>query len=195
MRDRKDHEVRVLSGTLRGRVLAYPAGASIRPTMQKTRASVFDSLAGRIRGSVFVDLYAAAGGVGIEALSRGAARAVFVESDATAVAYLRRNLESCGIDPATVSVHQRAVSDFLESGALRDIAPDVIYADPPYDADEIRLLLEFFDRIEYARGALLLVEHRTGALPVENYERLSALRVRRFGQSCVSAIALEGDVE
>jgi hypothetical protein len=57
-------EVRVIAGTLKGRVLLYPAGVGVRPTMQRTKASVFDSLARRIPGSVFVDLYAGAGGVG-----------------------------------------------------------------------------------------------------------------------------------
>jgi 16S rRNA (guanine966-N2)-methyltransferase len=188
----KDHEVRVLAGTLKGRVLVYPAGARVRPTMQRTKASVFDSLGGRVEGGVFVDLYAGAGGVGIEALSRGAARVVFVESDARAIAYLRRNLERCGADPSRAVVRFGAVIDFLESDALRDLGADVVYADPPYEADEIRLLLEFFDGIEYPLDALLLVEHRKGALPVDSYERLGALKVREFGQSCVSYIELGG---
>lgn len=189
----KHQEVRVIAGTLKGRVLLYPAGVRVRPTMQRTKASVFDSLARRIQGSVFVDLYAGAGGVGIEALSRGARGVHFVENDAEAVRCLRENLSRCDVAPGLAEVHAAPVIDFLKSGALRGIGPGVVWADPPYDAGELRVLLEFFAGIEYALDVLLVVEHRREALRLDGLEGLSALEVRRYGQSCVSYIALGGE--
>ena len=186
-------DVRVIAGSLKGRVLRYPADASIRPTMQRTKASVFESLGETIRNAVFVDLYAGAGGIGIEALSRGAGCVHFVEVHRAALASLEANLERCGADPARVVVHAGKVTDFLSSGTLRRIAPDIVYADPPYDAEETRLLLEFFDGIDYPLDTLLVIEHRRGAAPVEKYAKLSVVRVRRFGESCVSYIAVGGN--
>ncbi len=189
---RKHHETRVVAGALKGKAIRYPSTLRLRPTMQRTRVSVFDSLRERMAGGVFVDLYAGAGGVGIEALSQGAACVHFVENDPLALRYLGDNLTRCEIDPLRGVVHPGVVIEFLRGGALRDIDPDVVYADPPYDADEIRLLLEFFDGIEYALAALLVIEHRREALSLDPYRRLVALRRKQFGQSCVSYIALGG---
>jgi 16S rRNA (guanine966-N2)-methyltransferase len=192
MADPRHAEVRVIAGTLKGRMLRYPWGKALRPTMQRTKASVFDSLSSSVAGCVFLDLYAGAGGVGIEALSRGAARVHFVENDAEAVRHLRDNLARCGIGADRGVVHAGTVGAFLHGGALREIAPDIIYADPPYDADEMRVLLEFFDGIEYALDALLVVEHRKDTTSLERFEKLVVVDVRRFGQSYVSYIALGG---
>jgi 16S rRNA (guanine966-N2)-methyltransferase len=193
MPGRKHHETRVIAGTLKGKALRYPGGAKLRPTMQRTKGSVFDSIGDRVVGNVFVDLYAGGGGVGIEALSRGGSRVHFVENDPLALRYLHENLARCGIDPLRGVVHPMAVMEFLRGGALRRFVPNVVYADPPYDADEIRVLLEFFDHIEYALGALLVIEHRRDALTLDPLGRLSVLRRRQFGQSCVSYIALGGN--
>jgi 16S rRNA (guanine(966)-N(2))-methyltransferase RsmD len=160
--------------------------------MQRTKVSVFDSIAGRVVGGVFVDLYAGAGGVGVEALSRGAARVHFVESDPGAVRHLRDNLERCAMGADRAVVHAGAVIDFLRSGALREIGPDIVYADPPYDEGEIRVFLEFFNGIEYALDALLVVEHGRDTAGLDRFERLSVVEIRRFGRSCVSFIALGG---
>lgn len=192
MPGRKHHEIRVLAGTLKGTVLRYPPGSEVRPTMQRTKTSVFDALGERVTDSVFVDLYAGAGGVGMEALSRGAASVHFVESDTEALRYLGENLTRCGADPLRAVVHPGAVIEFLRSGALREIRPDIVYADPPYDAGEIRLLLEFFNVIEYALEALLVIEHRRDAVSLDPFGGLSGVRLKRFGQSCVSYIALGG---
>jgi 16S rRNA (guanine966-N2)-methyltransferase len=185
-------DVRVIAGTLKGRVLRYPAGLTLRPTMQRTKASVFESLGDAVRDAIFVDLYAGAGGVGIEALSRGARSAHFVEDDRAALVSLRENLERCGVEPRRGVVHGERVMDFLAGPFLERIAPDIVYADPPYDADEIRLLLEFFNGIDYPLETLLVVEHRQGAVSLERFERLSVLRIKKFGESCVSYIVVRG---
>ena len=186
-------DVRVLAGTLKGRVLRYPRDATLRPTMQRTKASVFESIREQIHDAVFIDLYAAAGGIGIEALSRGAGCVHFVESDRAALVSLRENLERCGVERQRGIVHSERVMDFLGRDVLRKIAPDIVYADPPYDADEIRLLLEFFNGIDYPLGALLVVEHRRGTVSLETFDKLACLRVKKFGESCVSYIVAGGN--
>ena len=186
-------ETRVVAGALKGRVLTYPRDPSLRPTMQRTKTSVFDSLRHRIEDAVFVDLYAAAGGMGIEASSRGARRVHFVEANGEAVRCLRENLARCGIGPDRAVVHHTAVMEFLRSGALRAIDADITYADPPYDTEETRLLLEFFSSVEYPLKTLLLVEHRKDVVSIDVFDGLASLKTRSFGQSRVSYVVLKGD--
>jgi len=193
MGGRRRLETRVLAGALKGRALSYPRDPHLRPTMQRTKASVFDSLGDRVRGAVFVDLYAGAGGIGIEALSRGATRVHFVENDAGALRCLEENLERCRVDRVRAIVHRGAVAEFLGTGALRDIGPDLIWADPPYEAGETRLLLAFFAAVRYPLKALLLVEHRRDSVPGDGWRGLEVLDTRDFGQSRVTFVQLKGD--
>jgi 16S rRNA (guanine(966)-N(2))-methyltransferase RsmD len=193
MRGIRRLETRVIAGELKGRALAYPRDPSLRPTMQRTKASVFDALGERIRGSVFVDLYAAAGGIGIEALSRGAAGVHFVERNPEALRCLEENLARCRAAPARAVVHRAAVIEFLRGGALLEIDPDVIWADPPYEGEETLLLLEFLGAVRYPVKALLLVEHRRGAVPENRWDGFDVLQTRDFGQSRVTYARLKGD--
>jgi 16S rRNA (guanine966-N2)-methyltransferase len=190
---RRQTETRVIAGDLKGRRLAYPDDPSLRPTMQRAKKSVFDKIEGLVRGAVFVDLYAAAGGIGIEALSRGAASVHFVERDEAALRSLARNLEDCRIAAGRAVVHRRPVMEFCGSGALRDIGPGVIWADPPYETGETRLLLEFFAAVRYPVNALLVIEHRGDSVPAEGWRGLDVLDARDFGQSRVTFVQLKGD--
>lgn len=181
-KQRRYGEIRVLSGVLRGRRLRYPADRGVRPTMQRTKSSVFESLGTRLKSAVFVDLYAGAGGVGIEALSRGATRVYFVERDAKALAFLRENLVACSVQEACYEVYAGDVGRFIQSGALAEARPDIVYADPPYDVDAT-VLLALLGEIEYAPETLLVVEHRRDAAVVP--PTLALRRRRNYGQTVV----------
>jgi 16S rRNA (guanine(966)-N(2))-methyltransferase RsmD len=190
---RRRTETRVIGGDLKGRALVYPLDPSLRPTMQRTKTSVFDTLGDLVRGAVFVDLYAAAGGFGIEALSRGAARVHFVEKDEEALRCLDENLGNCRVGRDRAVVHRGTVMEFLGTGALRDIRPGVIWADPPYGTAETPLLLEFFRAVRYPLKALLLIEHRRDSVPADGWAGLEVLEAREFGQSRVTFVQLKGD--
>ena len=128
--------MRVVSGTARGRRLAAPPGIHTRPTPNRVREAVFNSLysLGVTEGARVLDLYAGTGALGIEALSRGAAEAVFVERDPTVVAVLRANVETTGfVDRATVM----PVDAFSALGDLirRQRHFDLALVDPPYAFD------------------------------------------------------------
>jgi 16S rRNA (guanine966-N2)-methyltransferase len=122
--------VRVVAGLYRGRRLEAPSGRSTRPTADRVRESLF-SILGPIDGLRVLDLFAGSGALGIEALSRGAASAVFVESDARAAAVIRRNLDSLG---AEARVHRRDALAWLGSAAGAGETYDVVFADPPYSS-------------------------------------------------------------
>jgi len=122
--------VRVVAGAYRGRGIEAPRGRTTRPTSDRVREALF-SILGSIDGLRVLDLFAGSGALGIEALSRGAAEAVFVDSDARAAAAVRRNLDALGID---ARVHRRDAFSWLGSAAGGEEAFDLVFADPPYSS-------------------------------------------------------------
>jgi 16S rRNA (guanine966-N2)-methyltransferase len=119
--------LRVVAGQFKGRRLAAPRGTRTRPTADRVREALF-SMLGDVDGAHVLDLYAGSGALGIEALSRGAASAVFVERDPRAVAAIERNLAAIGVE---ATVLRRDVARFL---AAEDGAFDLVFCDPPYDS-------------------------------------------------------------
>jgi 16S rRNA (guanine966-N2)-methyltransferase len=121
--------VRIIAGTHRGRRIAAPKGEHTRPTGDRVREALFN-LVGPVDDAAVLDLYAGSGALGIEALSRGARRCVFVETDATACAVIRRNLESLGLIGALVL--QRDVVSVLRAEGAAERRYDLVLLDPPY---------------------------------------------------------------
>ncbi len=173
----------ITAGTWKGRKLRYPAGGDIRPTMRRTKESLFSSLGGSVEGSVFADLYAGAGAVGIEALSRGARHAHFVEVARGALRALRENLDACGADPASYTVHEGRVAAALQDGSIADAG--IVFADPPYTTDASTDLLATLDPRSLPALEILVVEHRV-KLPLAPPGHLRVDRERRFGDTVLT---------
>jgi 16S rRNA (guanine966-N2)-methyltransferase len=120
--------MRIIAGAHKGRRLAAPKGLATRPTSDRVREALFSILGARVQGAAVLDLFAGSGALGIEALSRGAERATFVDSDHAAIAAIMRNLE--GIDGAdVVRADARA---FLRNARSHDRQYDLVFLDPPY---------------------------------------------------------------
>jgi 16S rRNA (guanine966-N2)-methyltransferase len=119
--------VRVVAGEFRGRRLAAPRGRGTRPTADRVREALF-SMLGDVSGARVLDLYAGSGALGIEALSRGAESAVFVERDPRAAAVIERNLASLGLEERIVT------QDALRFLAVARGMFDLVFCDPPYDS-------------------------------------------------------------
>ncbi|MDG2027258.1 MAG: 16S rRNA (guanine(966)-N(2))-methyltransferase RsmD [Acidimicrobiales bacterium] len=132
--------MRVVSGTVGGRRLVVPDGENTRPSGDRVRESVFNSLfsLGAIDGSRVLDAFAGSGALGIEALSRGAEHCTFVETDRAAIAALRENIETLGLDD------EAAVTIGDGAGVVARLAGqvDLVLLDPPYAFDEWASLLE-----------------------------------------------------
>ena len=120
--------MRVVAGAFKGRRLEAPPGRDTRPTSDRVREALFQVL-GPLDGFAALDLYAGSGALGIEALSRGAASAAFVETDPRALAAIRRNLEKIGVEAA---VHSRDALEFLERAGGDSF--DLVLIDPPYSS-------------------------------------------------------------
>lgn len=148
--------MRVIAGRLGGRRLEAPPGRDTRPTPDRVREAVYSTLGADVVDAVVLDLYAGSGALGIEALSRGAAAAVFVESDRRAAGVIQRNLEALGL---RAPVHRTTARRFCAAPTGGPF--DLVLCDPPYATP----LPEIFDRLADLRaadalapGALIVVE-------------------------------------
>jgi 16S rRNA (guanine966-N2)-methyltransferase len=168
--------IRVVSGEFGGRKLVVPDGLATRPTTDKVRQAVFNSLdsAGLIDGASVADLFAGSGALGIEALSRGAASCVFVERDRAALKALRANIAALGLDGRTTIV----TSDVPAwVPALRGV--DLALIDPPYEFDGWDRLLTVL------QAPYVVAEAGREVEPPEGWE---ALKSRRYGRTWVTQL-------
>lgn len=141
--------IRIISGLYKGRRLKLAPGPSVRPMQDKVKGALFNILGDRVRGAVCLDGFAGTGSIGLEALSRGAARCVFVDELYPAIKVLRQNVEKCGAGEKAVVLHRefnRAVIDLAKQG----VRFDVVFLDPPYRLLEERNPL----RVLRKRGAV-----------------------------------------
>ena len=174
--------MRVIAGSLKGRTLKAPTWDGLRPTSDRLRETLFNVLATRPAGARVLDVYAGTGAVGIEALSRGAAHVVFVDSDRRATAAIARTAETWGVG-AVYTIH---VGDAVEW--LRRLAHgprfDLILLDPPYSLPQLR------DALDAAAGCLsgegvLVLERATRREP-DDVEALERTRDLRAGDSTLT---------
>lgn len=156
--------MRVIAGRLRGRKLVAPPGTTTRPTIDRVREALF-SILSSVYDARVLDLYAGTGALGIEALSRGASRATFVENDRAAALVITKNLESLGLS-AQANVLTLRVDKAL--APIVKAAPfDLVFVDPPY-ADvpaAAALVADLAARGAFADGARIVLEHATGHPP------------------------------
>jgi 16S rRNA (guanine966-N2)-methyltransferase len=146
--------LRIIAGTWRGRRFRFTAEADIRPTPDRVRETLFNWLAARVRAAQCLDLCAGSGALGLEALSRGAARVHFVESDANAVRDLRARLADWGAVGATVER-----TDTLRFLRSKPAPFDIVFLDPPYAAGLLSAAARLLEDREWlAPGALIYVE-------------------------------------
>ena len=170
--------MRVIAGKYRSRRLYSIRGDSTRPMLGRMRQRLFDILQGAVEGRVFADLYAGTGSVGIEALSRGAERAIFVESNYRAAAVIRSNLSTLGIkDQAHVRVAR-------VHEVIRRISADIYFLGPPYDATKeySATLAALSER----PAAWVIAQHGKRLELADKYGSLSKVRVVRAGVNRLS---------
>jgi 16S rRNA (guanine(966)-N(2))-methyltransferase RsmD len=189
--------MRVIGGRFKGTRLNPLKGLDLRPTLDRVRESLFNILGADIEDTRFLDLFSGSGAVGIEALSRGAARVVFVESQAQARGLLQRNLQKCGLSGEREGEGNWALLPLLASRAIDRLKQqgeefDWVYVDPPFDSglyDETLAALAESGLL--AGGAQVIVEHFRKTVLAENYVKLKKIQTRRTGDTCLSFFMLE----
>jgi len=173
--------VRIIAGTRRGHTIHAPKGRDTRPTSDRVRENIFNIVAPWVEGARVLDLYAGSGAMGLEALSRGAEAAVFVESDAEAVRTIERNLDKLRLTGARVVRHDAVTGLGQEAGAGRKY--DLVLADPPYEMTDYRSLSRYLPGV-LADDGLLVFE--TAAKTEPELPSLAVRTSRKYGSTRVT---------
>ena len=178
--------MRVIAGKWKGRRLKSPSGDEVRPTTDRVKEALFNILGPDVRDCLFLDLCCGAGGLGIEALSRGAAGAVFIDLSRKSLALVRENLDSCGAERDVARlVCTDAVAWLNRWTPGGDSGRWILVADPPYRSGAAGAIMKELERLADDPGFLgAIIEHgsRTPDLPAPAEDRL-AWQTRRYGES------------
>jgi 16S rRNA (guanine966-N2)-methyltransferase len=183
--------MRIIAGTFRSRQLKSLKGMAMRPTSDKLRETLFNVLGELVVDARFVDLFAGTGAVGIEALSRGAREAIFVEKHPPAIALIKRNLESLDIQKGARVLKSdalQALKQIADEPAAASASMEILFLDPPYAQKE-----QYGNVLSFLGGANLLVENavviaehpRSLDLP-ETFGKLERVRVLRQGDAALT---------
>jgi len=184
--------MRVIAGRCRGRKLISPKGRDVRPTADRVKEAIFDMAQALVPGSRVLDLYAGTGALGIEALSRGAVRALFVESNPRNARTIAANLERCGLQDEGTVITGEAIRTLLS------LAPepkwDLVLADPPYAAaDDTELLKALADCIGLADNAMVYLERSAAYAINDPPGGLVLSGDKRYGDTSIVIYSKQGE--
>ena len=179
-------EMQVTDGKHRGKYLQSTTSAKVRPTARRNREVMFRILFRRIRAGRFLDLCAGSGMVGIEAISRGAIISTFVERSAKMCSFIKKNLEACNIKEGHGEVVEMEVVPFLKKMHKRRRFWDVVYLDPPYDANYDEMLEYFARGVAIKPGGTLVIEHHAEMFFPEKFGVMKRWRVLLQGDTALS---------
>ncbi len=178
--------MRIIAGQFRGRRLRGPKSRAVRPTSDRVREALFSRINAWLPDAVVLDLFAGTGALGLEALSRGALRAVFVERDPRALALIRDNISACGVGRRS-RVVAATVSAALHRLSEDRCQFDLVFMDPPYGKDHVRRVLPILVGVT-GEGSQLVIEHRTsddwGTVP----EPWKVKNATRYGDTMITLL-------
>ena len=178
--------LRIISGDLRGKKLNSVRGAAIRPTADRLREAIFNILSFCVQDAVVLDLFAGTGALGIEALSRGAESAVFVENNNEAVSIIERNVRSCGFDGKT-NIIRWNIKKNLDCLKYRKPAFDLAFLDPPYQLGMVKpALLNLHRSKSLQKETKIVVEHSNREAVPKDLSAFEIIDQRRYGKTLVS---------
>lgn len=179
--------MRIVAGKYGGRKLVAPKGRGVRPTLEKVREAIFDTLGPRLEGAVVLDLFAGSGAMGFEALSRGAARVVFVEAEPRPIDAIRENAASFGVDRDSMNILFMTALNAIRRLSAGPERFDVVFVDPPYESglyEETLLELQMSGIVR--PGGTVAVEHARRFNVDSVYGPLLMKKDRRYGDTCVA---------
>jgi 16S rRNA (guanine966-N2)-methyltransferase len=173
--------MRVIAGTLKGRPLKAVPGSGTRPTTDKVKESIFNMLGPFFEGGIGLDLFAGSGGLGIEALSRGLDKVVFVDKDSKALHTIKTNLKDCDLMDRS-EVYRNDASRALKAIVKREITFDYIFLDPPYKQKKLEELVSFIDEYNLLNeNGFVLCEYSSDSKPSTEIGRLHKVKEETYG--------------
>ncbi|MCR4962497.1 MAG: 16S rRNA (guanine(966)-N(2))-methyltransferase RsmD [Firmicutes bacterium] len=176
--------MRIIAGSAGGRRLRAPKGQNTRPTTDRVREAVFSVLADRLAGARVLDAFAGSGAMGLEALSRGAAAAVFLEKDPAAQRVIAANIQAAALPGATLyrGAAERLLPRLKTGGAVEDF--DIIFLDPPYNQGWLEKLLQIIETWRLlAPDGVLVVETSGKNSEFAPTDRWQILKRRAYGDT------------
>jgi 16S rRNA (guanine(966)-N(2))-methyltransferase RsmD len=178
--------MRIIGGASKGRKLVTPKSLSLRPTSDRVKESIFNILGGEIEGGIVLDLFAGTGNLGIEALSRGAKKVIFVEKGRHALGLILRNLAQFGLEERSEVLPMdanRAIGILKQRGKTFDL----IFMDPPYEKGLIeKTLMKLSSHQIYHKDSILVVEHHRRELLPSIINGWNLIRQRQMGETVIS---------
>lgn len=175
--------IRITGGEFRGRKIKSPHGLSSRPTLEKVREALFDILGNHLEKIRFLDLYAGVGLVGLEAISRGAEHAIFVERELRLVRVLRENIKLLQVQRKAKIFHGSVSSLVLR---LTKNPPEIIFLDPPYGSEEAGIILTKLGYSDPMPNTRVIVQHHYKDRIPETVGNLTQTRQKRYGETLLS---------
>lgn len=179
--------MRIIAGIAKGRKLKSPKGTTTRPMLDRVKEALFSILSDRINGARVLDLFAGVGSLGVEALSRGAESVIFVEDFKLSADILKENLEATGLNDKAVLVEQD-VEIFFKKIALKNPRFDLIFMDPPYKIDSVKLKGIFETLLKnnfIAEEGEIVYHHHSKQTPIE-VDQFEIISTRKYGNSSLS---------
>jgi len=178
--------MRVISGAAKGKLLKTPKGLHTRPTSAKVKEALFSMIHFYIPGSIVLDLFSGTGSLGIEALSRGAEKAYFVDNHPKSIQTIKENIHSTGYDAKSVIFFcdaQKAIQKLASAGEQIDI----VFMDPPYHEDILFPCIDaIIEKKVLKKAGILIIEHdQKDELP-ERIDILSKIKERRYGNTRIT---------
>jgi len=186
--------LRIIGGELRGKKLHSIKGDRTRPTADRVRESIFNILALRIPGSSVLDLFAGTGALGIEALSRGASLAAFVDCSRTALTVIKKNITVCRLDAKTAVFKRDILKNLAGVQPLHHGGFSLAFMDPPYNKNLVEpALLALENRGLLKNNACITIEHSRLEVIPENIAAYKISDQRKYGQTLVSFLTYRAD--
>lgn len=183
--------MRVVSGTCKGHPLKAVPGQTTRPTTDKIKEAIFNIIGPYFDGGVALDLFGGSGGLGIEALSRGMEKAIFVDRDAKAVQVIRQNIESCRLTDRA-EVYRNDADRALKALVKRGMAFDLVLLDPPYKQQQLVSLMSILEQHELLNeNGIIMAEHAVDVVLPETVGRLARRKHEEYGNTAVSIYEYE----
>ena len=174
--------MRVISGKYKGRPLKSTAGIQTRPTTDKVKETMFNVIGPYFSQGLGLDLFAGSGGLGIEALSRGLDKVIFIDKDFAAIQTLKSNLKTCDIDQGQFEVYRNDAERALKAMAKRNLQFDIIFMDPPYHRHVLNNLLEVIhDHNMLTMDGIIICEHDAQVKLPKQVGQLIQLKKSDFG--------------
>ena len=182
--------MRIISGEFKGRKLISLQGSATRPTADRVRESIFNILTSSIFNASVLDLFAGTGALGLEALSRGAEAAVFIDSSASAVKIIQKNITACRVETRARGIRWD-ISKNLNCLQAEAPAYDLVFMDPPYNKNYIApTLRKLIKRDILKDGATIIIEHAAAEVVPKDFMGLDLTDQRIYGKTLVSFLSL-----